>query len=195
MPRPFHATLPLLAQLSWAGATRQPDLTLLSALGKCTRVLTTGPTAGSESFQNAHSTASGLAQGWAASEEAALQLERRQREAGLDPLLTASAAQRLALLLHAYAVSRGPPAAGGASVQARDMLAAGAQSCASLVALEPANAGFLCRNALALGRLGRFAQAAAMLRRALVAAEESRGEAHRSRVVTLPWQDCGPTAA
>ena len=121
----------------------------------------------------------GLARGWAASEAAALQLERRQREAGLDPLLTASAAQRLALQLHAYGVNRWAPVV-SEPAQVRDMVPTAVQSCAGLVALEPANAGFLWMHALALDRAGSSAQAAAVHRRALAAAEESRGEADSS---------------
>ncbi|KAL4440321.1 hypothetical protein ABPG75_003322 [Micractinium tetrahymenae] len=113
------------------------------------------------------------AAGWAAAEAAAQQLERHQREAGLAPLLTAAAAERLALCLHDYGVSRGAAAASDPG-QVRSVRAAAVQSCARVVALEPTNAGFLLKHATALGRMDPSAEAAALSRRALAAAEGSK---------------------
>ena len=180
LPEPLGVILPANVQLFWAYNTSQPDLSLLGGLGKYAKDIMSDMGTGSQRFQTVFGAVSLEAQRWAAAgrERTALQLERRQREAGLDPLLTASAAHRLLMQLHVYGVSW---AAEKEPAQAHDMLVAALQSCTSLVALEPGNAGFWLMSDLVLGRLGRPAQAAAMQRRALAAAQESGGEAHSPR--------------
>lgn len=188
VPMPQTALFPN-AQLCWASATRQPDLSLLSALSGFAITLAVEPAVGSADFQRAHRAVSGRAQGWAATEGAARQLELRQRGAGLDVLLTVSATRRLVLLLHAYGVSKSV-AASGASAQPPGKLAAAVQSCAGLVALEPGNARLLWRSALALGWAGCSAQAAVMHRKALAAADESKGEVPSLRQRDFVWAGC-----
>ncbi|KAL4440322.1 hypothetical protein ABPG75_003323 [Micractinium tetrahymenae] len=125
-------------------------------------------------FKAGHASVEQLAQHWACSEGAAQELEQWQRAAGLDPLLTAAGAQRLALLPGEFAACRVIAAGSSSPELARSMAVAAEQASACLAALQPGNACYLWKHASALGRLERFAEAAAAYRRALAATEGSK---------------------